>query len=147
MTDTIKDVTEVKTETPNKSQQARRPWQPSSILKIPKKFLNSNYTYRWVTGSREGNMRKKLSEGWEIDKDVSKKMMKENYLQESTALDGKSPDGALRMREMTLMRMTKETAEKRREYYRDKSVAAKNDAQANYEDQMEGRGYGKVKYK
>ncbi len=86
-------------------------------------------------------------EGWIIDKGVAKKMNAANFLQNQTILDGKSPDGALRMREMILMIMPKEMAAERRAYYQDKSTAAKDDAQKRYNEAMDGRGYGSIKYK
>ena len=130
-----------------KSQGAKRPWQPASILHIPAKFKDSRFVYRWATESKEGNIRKKLMEGWIHDKEVAKKMEAANFLQNQTILDGSSPDGNLRMREMVLMRMPVEMAKERTLYYQEKSVAAKEDAQARYDEAMEGRGYGKIKYK
>ena len=132
---------------PEKSQRSRRPWQPSSILTIPAKFKDPKFVYRWCTKGKEGNIRRKLMEGWEMDTEVMKKMKAANYLQDRTMQDGESSGTNLTMREMVLMRMPKNVAAERQDYYQEKSVSAKRDAQRKYEEAMDGRGYGSVRFK
>lgn len=132
-----------------KSQRAHRPWQPSAVLTLPKEFQDNRFIYRWCTKNKPGNIQKKLAEGWIIDKEVHKKMEAANFVLDATLQDGNagSPDNTLQMREMILMRIPNEKAKERTEYYQEKSTAAKVDAQKRYEDAMDGRGYGKVKFR
>jgi len=98
-------------------KEERRPWRPSGLTDIPKRFLDSNYVYRFCSAT-DVNMQKKQSERWEVDKDVLPKMIKAGYNYVPTLNDGRGVDGTLKIRELILMRMRKDDAEERAKYFR-----------------------------
>ena len=59
---------------PVQKKPATKPWKPSKLLLIPEQFKEKGFEYRWCSKDRPGNIRKKQSEGWVIDKVISKKM-------------------------------------------------------------------------
>jgi hypothetical protein len=139
----------------NNEKKKKTPWKPASVLHVPERYLNKNFVYRWVTKSKPGNMQKKSFEGWEVDTELMKKLQADGVIPISTINDGKPVDKTVyAMREMVLMRLPRETAKEREDYYRDKAHSAQEDAQEKYNEQIKGlapgggaRGYGKVKYK
>ncbi len=111
---------------PAKKHRVTTPWKPATLLDIPEHLKDKDYVYRFCDRKREGNIQKKLAEGWEIDKELSKKMKQAK----PTLEDGSNLDGTMGIRELVVMRMPKETAEARNKYYADKaSGAMKNSAQ------------------
>lgn len=109
-----------------------RPWQPAKIMDIPKELKDPNFVYRCCNKSAPGNITKKEVEGWEMDKELSKKM---KQLQR-TILDGSPLDGTLQIRELVVMRMPKALAESRAKYYADKSSEAIQSAKGNYKSEV-----------
>jgi hypothetical protein len=116
------------------------PWSPARILDIPERFKDPAFTYRWVNKDRAGNMRKKESEGWEIDTELTRKMS--NLA--TTIEDGTPIDGTIQVREMIVMRLPQERAKARKEYYRDKNVRSIKDKAAHFKKEV-GGGYGEIK--
>jgi len=92
------------------------PWKPAKVLDIPADMKDSRYTYRWVSKSRVGNVQKKLQEGWEIDHTLAKRL-DEKFGLNKTLEDAKQQGTVIHMREMILMRMPKQMAKERNEYY------------------------------
>lgn len=95
------------------------PWKPARLLDIPEKFKDPRFVYRFVDKKVDGNLAKKESEGWEVDKELSKKI---KQLQR-TVLDGSNLDGSLQIRELIVMRMPKELKEARMQYFEDMNTA------------------------
>jgi hypothetical protein len=108
----------------NKKAEKKKPmprtWRPARMLDIPEKFKDPRFVYRHCTTNKPGNIQKKLAEGWEVDKEILKKMEKEGLIPK-TIQDGEQQDGVMRIREMVVMRMPKELAQSRREYYNSKT--------------------------
>ena len=108
--ETLKGMSEIK----NK-HIVTTPWKPARLLDIPEKYKDPKFTYRFVDKKVDGNLSKKENEGWEIDKELSKKV---KQLQR-TILDGSNLDGSLQIREMIVMKMPKEMVESRKKYFED----------------------------
>lgn len=124
------------------------PWRPAKVLDIPAHLKDPRFTYRFVNTKKEGNELKKLQEGWEYDHELSKKLT-EHYGSIRTIRDGTPTDGVYRMREMILMRIPKELAESRNQYYADRGNRAFQNAKAILQDdvrRLDGRGgvYGNI---
>jgi hypothetical protein len=110
---------EVKSEPDNKVRRmASRPWRPSSLINIPMRYRNPNFVYRAVIRSPE-RIQQMLEEGWEIDKELSKKMP----ILKATINDGLAIDGTVNFRELIVMRLPRELKESRDEYFRQKNLA------------------------
>lgn len=90
------------------------PWKPATLLSIPENLKDKGYVYRFCNKKTEGNIQKKIAEGWEIDKELSKKLNSAPTIE-----DGKPIDGTLHVRELVVMRMRKELKESRDKYFRD----------------------------
>lgn len=90
-------------------------WTPAKLLDTLTGLDWDNYAYRWVNAD-PGNQMKKMAEGWEP---ISKLKGDRVEHQQSPSLDGGgSLVGSLTVyREMILMRMPKDLADARREYY------------------------------
>lgn len=112
---------------PIKKHQATTPWKPASLLDIPERLKDPHFTYRFCDKGRVGNIQKKQAEGWEVDTELSKKINRMGNIQ-----DGSSIDTTLHMRELIIMRMPKEMAKSRAEYYAKLSGAAQKDAQDKF---------------
>ncbi len=92
---------------------ASLPWKPAKTLDIPELYKDKRFVYRWVNMKKDGNVQRKVSEGWEIDKVLSKKL-----LHIAKPLEyGSDLDDTIQINGMIVMRMPKEIAEKRKEYY------------------------------
>jgi len=115
-------------------------WKPAKVLEIPEKFKDSRFVYRWVDRDRIGNVRKKLSEGWEIDSELTKKLVK----LPKTLQDGSNLDSTFHIRELILMRLPKELAEARRKYYAERSGDTLSAEKEKYRRQSDGRSYGDI---
>lgn len=111
------------------------PWKPATLMGIPENLKNPNYVYRFCSKAREGNIEKKKAEGWEIDKELSKKM---NLT--PTVNDGKPLDGTLHIRELVVMRMRKEMKESRDKYYSDLAKGAVGSANNEYRENARQMG-------
>ncbi len=114
------------------THKVTRPWQPVKLLDIPSQLKDPNFVYRGCNTNALGNIRKKEAEGWEIDKELSKKMKQT----QRTVLDGNGLDGTLQIRELLIMRMPKEIAESRAKYYADKSNEAIISAKDHYKAEV-----------
>jgi hypothetical protein len=127
-----------------------KPWQPATLLHIPEDLKDPDYTYRFCVNeeSRPGNIRKKLAEGWEIDKWLLGEMKKRGLLHLPTVDDGKPLDSTLTVREMVVMRMDKETAKSRNAYYDRRANVAADNAEDEYKGKAKSLGvetYGDIK--
>lgn len=117
--------------TPTK-HKVTRPWEPAKLLDIPQHLKDPNFTYRFCNKNAIGNIQKKEAEGWEIDKDLSKKLQQ----LQRTINDGSKLDGTLQIREMIVMRMPKELAKARNEYYADKCEDAVRSSQRRFKSDV-----------
>ncbi len=81
-------------------------WRPAQMMDVRDK--NPEYTYRWCDKDSQ-NIQKKLAEGWEF--------AKEDHIVEPSVNDGKPLGSTTEYRELVLMKLPKETAEARSEYY------------------------------
>ena len=122
--------------------KATTPWRPARKLDIPEHFKNPAFTYRWCDKNKPGNIQRKMSEGWEVDKELSRKL---TAIATRTINDGSPLDGTAQVAELVVMRMPKEMAASRSEYYAKRSEMAINDAQEDLKRKTEGRVYGGVK--
>jgi hypothetical protein len=130
---------------PAKLHRVTSPWKPAPLIDFPDKYKDPNYVYRFVKKDRAGNVQKKISENWEIDTQVSGRIMKENpEILAPTINDGGQLDKTLNIRELVLMRMPKEVAVSRMEYYENKNKAAQLSAESTYKQENKST-YGKVK--
>ena len=111
------------------------PWKPASRIDIPEELKIPGFRYRACNTMQTGNIQKKLSEGWIVDKELSKKM--EHV---ATIDDGKKLDGTTRFRELIVMRMPEEVAKQRDEYYAKRT----NDPKKQAKDEL--RKYGVQTY-
>jgi len=121
------------------------PWRPAKLLDIPEKFKDPNFVYRFCDKTKEGNIAKKQVEGWEVDKELSKKM---SHLQHKTVRDGSSLDGTLQLRELVVMRMPVETKIGREQYYAEKASRTETSVQDKFKTDAGSlaQGYGKGSY-
>jgi len=101
-------------DTPTK--KATTPWRPAKFLYIPEELKDSRFVYRFVNTKREGNELKKLQEGWEYDYELGKKLTRQ-FGETRTIQDGTPIDSAYRIRELIVMRMPKEMAKERNDFY------------------------------
>lgn len=129
--------------------KATTPWKPARIMDIPSHLKDPAFTYRWCDKKKEGNIQKKESEGWIIDKELSKKM---TTLANKTIVDGTPLDGTMQLRELIVMKMPKEMAAERAIYYARKSSKSMEDAKKKFETEARGIGgeyteghYGSIK--
>jgi len=132
----IREALEVKKE----KKKGSVSWRPSSILGIPTHLKDPNYRYRWCDKDKLGNIRKKESEGWEIDKVLSRKMTSLN----TTINDGSPLDGATTMRELIVMKMPVEMAEARNKYYEDRANGSMEEMNEQFKRDTGGKGYGEI---
>lgn len=99
------------------------PWKPYKRLNIPSYLKDPRYVYRFVNTKKEGNQERKLAEGWEYDRQLTKKLAERNLLGVTRSVnDGTPLDSLYRVRELIVMRMPKEMAEARNKYYHDRSL-------------------------
>lgn len=118
-----------------------KPWTPAKILEIPEHLKDSRFTYRWVDTDKPGNLRKKLSEGWEVDKELTTKFNDHH----KTLQDGTNMDTTFRVREMIVMRMPVEIAKQRNKYYSKRSSRKIKDETKALQNVVGDDGYGKIK--
>ena len=100
---------------------ATAPWKPSRVLEIPAHLKKKGFTYRWASKTQVGRIQKLISEGWEIDTELSKKL---STALPKTIMDGSPLDGTVQRRELIVMRITDELATARRAYYAKKTSGA-----------------------
>lgn len=128
-----------KTKEANKpKQKAKSTWRPSRVLEVPEKFKDPAFVYRWVNTDKQGNYRKKLSEGWEVDMSLTKKMEPDVTIEE-----GKSIEGAMQVREMIVMRLPVEKAKARNQFYVERSENAVAEQERQFDKKVNG-AYGDI---
>lgn len=118
------------------------PWRPARVLDIPEHLKNPAFTYRWCDKNKPGNIQKKMSEGWEIDKELSRKL---TAIATRTVNDGTPLDGTAQIRELVVMKMPKEMAASRNEYYAKRSEMATKEAQEDLKRKTGGQAYGEIR--
>lgn len=128
-------------EKPAKKHRVTTPWKPATLLDIPERLKDPNFVYRFCTTKRDGNIQKKQAEGWEIDKELSRKMTQAR----PTLEDGKNLDGTTRIRELVVMRMPKELAESRNKYFQDKTDNAMKNSAQELKAELGDKEYGEIK--
>jgi len=102
------------------------PWKPARVLDIPQKLKDPNYTYRWCDVNKVGNIQKKLQEGWVIDKELGEKLSRLHGLNTSLQ-DGSPLDSTVRLRELIVMKMPKDMADSRNQYYQNRASLSSRD--------------------
>lgn len=107
----------------SKKHRVTVPWNPAKIWGIPEKYRDPSFVYRGFDADKPGNIRKRLSEGWEVDKELSKKM----DLVPATINDKTRLDGTTQVRELLVMRLPKEMAEQRNKYYSERRATKKEE--------------------
>lgn len=118
------------------------PWRPARILDIPEHLKNPAFVYRWCDKNKPGNIQKKMSEGWEIDKELSRKL---TAIATRTVNDGTPLDGTAQIRELVVMKIPKEMAASRNEYYAKRSEMATKEAQEDLKRKTGGQAYGEIR--
>ena len=133
-----------KTENPAKKQtglpvkKGKVSWKPSNKTDIEGK--DPRFSYRLFNSSIPGRIEQKGREGWEVDQDNNIK---------TTGLsirDGGSKGSVNSINELVLMKMPKELAEARRQYYKNKQITAET-LQSNFYNKQGVRGgeaYGSI---
>lgn len=118
------------------------PWRPARKLDIPEHLKNPAFVYRWCDKNKPGNIQKKMSEGWEVDKELSRKL---TAIATRTLNDGSPLDGTAQIAELIVMRMPKEMAASRNEYYAKRSEMATKEAQEDLKRRTGGQAYGEIR--
>lgn len=118
------------------------PWRPARILDIPEHLKNPAFVYRWCDKNKPGNIQKKMSEGWEVDKELSRRL---TAIATRTVNDGTPLDGTAQIRELVVMKMPKEMAASRNEYYAKRSEMATKEAQEDLKRKTGGQAYGEIR--
>lgn len=119
------------------TKKAKVKWQPATLLDSVKGLDKENFAYRWVNKQDAANLRKKQAEGWEVVSALEGDKVEHERpgrIDEGGRLTGSS----FEYRDVVLMRMPKELAQARKEYYQEqtdlqlKSVVerTKSDAEA-----------------
>ena len=98
---------------PNKKVGAKS-WRPASVLDVVGK--DPNYTYRFANTSMDGRVEKLQSEGWE------RCTTETINLPNKTITDGSKMGSEHRIRELILLRMPKDLAKSRNEYFQSQQV-------------------------
>lgn len=111
------------------------PWKPARITEIPENLKDHRFVYRQCNTQKTGNIQKKLQEGWEIDHILSKKL-NELYGLTRTLQDGSPMDSTFQIRELIVMRMPKEMAHERNEYYRKRSSIDRKSIERGMRDNL-----------
>jgi hypothetical protein len=118
------------------AKAATTPWKPAKMLYIPEEFKDSRFVYRFVNTKRDGNELKKQQEGWEYDIELSKKLVR--HFGETRKLEDGTPiDNVYRIRELVVMRMPKEIAKARNEYYAQRGDTSLQTMKQKFQDGME----------
>ena len=126
-----------------KKHKVTTPWKQASLIDVPEKYKDPNYVYRFVKDDKPGNVQKKIAEQWEIDTQVADRIRNEcPELLCPTINDGKQIGKSLKIREMVLMKMPKETADSRSAYYENRNLLAQGAGQS-YKEQNK-TSYGNV---
>ena len=102
-----------------KKGQVSAPWRPARITDIPLEYKDPNYVYRFIHDT-PNSIRKRNMEQWEIDIEIAKKMDERFGPRNLSA--GLTIDGAYRVNELILVRMPKQVAESRKEYFKKQSM-------------------------
>lgn len=87
------------------------PWKPANIIDVATKFKKPDFRLHWA---RTDQIDKKITEGWELVRSERP----EDISPERAIIDGKSPDGTVRKRNLILMQMPEEMAQARAEYHK-----------------------------
>lgn len=109
-------------------------WAPARVLDIPEKLKDPRFVYRWASKLGIGRVQKLIAEGWEIDTELSTKLCN---LLPKTIEDGSSLDSTTQRRELVVMRLPKELAKVRNEYYQKRC----GDTIASAEDKLKKTGF------
>lgn len=96
-------------------------FKPTKVLDV--KNVDKRFRYRWVREKNVNPLTGKDDRGWEKVTQLENSGEKGNV---SSGIVDKSLDGSIRANELVLARMSKERAEARTKYYRDR-----NDARVN----------------
>lgn len=115
-------------------------WKPAKILEILESFKDPRFVYRWADKDKMGNIRKKLSEGWEIDTTLTKKLAN----LPKTLQDGSNLDSTFQVRELIVMRIPKELAAARNKFYSERGEGALKKEKDKFKDVAGEHGYGKI---
>lgn len=100
-------------EVPAKKKKGAISWKPSRKLDIPERFKNSNFDYYLANADKMGRVRQLITDGYEVDKEISRKMNEEF----GHDRHDKQLDGTYRVNEHIVMRIPKEKAQEIRDYY------------------------------
>ena len=132
---------------PNKEEQIRAAvefnFRPASLLDIPLKYRDSNFTYYWAS-KNGGRLEKKLAEGWEVDRHLAPAMRKDGLLPNfsPTLQDGQQMGNTLERREMIVVRAPNGLIESRRRYYQNKSDVLLGAKTNGSDSELGQRAYG-----
>lgn len=118
---------------PVRKHKVTTPWKPATLLDIPSQYKDPRFVYRYCAKNREGNLEKKMAEGWEIDTELSRKMKRHV----ATIQDGTQQDTTTQIREMIVMRMPKEMAEARAAYFAQKAGDAQESANKRFKKEAQ----------
>jgi hypothetical protein len=130
--------------------EASGDWKPSKLLDIPAKYKDKAFRYRWCNTNADGNILKKESEGWIIDREISKLRGRSGINRTQIEKDfnnNTQEHGTVTMlRELVLMKIPVAMAEARSKFYRDKSAlaVAQTEQLAMENGQAVAGAYGKV---
>jgi hypothetical protein len=106
---------EVSMEEFNQTVELTGNWKPAKLLSLIDKYRKPGRRYKWVNTTIDGNVEKKRSEGWVVDKEIYKDMKHlSEYKDNSTSLDTTT-----RIRELMLMWIPEKMAVQRNKHYRD----------------------------
>lgn len=119
------------------------------LMPIPEKYKNPNFEYYTATTNSQGNIERKLSEGWEIDRHIVPAMRKDGALDglRATGEDASKVGDTLRFREMVVLRMPKFLYNEKRKRKAESDDMTKNLRQQNEQftqGAAKGRHYGKI---
>jgi len=99
-----------------KTDEPKIKWQPATLLDNIKGLDTEEFTYRWVN-TDHANLAKKQAEGWDVVN--SNKGGKEEHERANELKDGAPlTDTLTEYRDLVLMKMPKELADARSDYYK-----------------------------
>jgi hypothetical protein len=96
-------------------------WEEVKLLDIPEKLKVKGRIYRWCNTAIQGNIDKKIAQGWVIDRDMYKK--RDTVYGEFKAKT-QSLGTEIRIRELILMWLPEARAAKRNQFYAEKAAKA-----------------------
>jgi hypothetical protein len=100
-------------------------YKKARLLDIPEEYKEKRFRYRWVNTKIEGNVEKKMSEGWVVDRNVSEKRKNVGDVHTQIGYDFRnktqSTGSETRLAELILMKMPHELADSRNAFYRNQA--------------------------